>query len=299
MSRLKAALTAARRLRWLKVFAIPVTLVGVVAYLFCAGRHICMAGHMDHPPYPLWHYANDAFWTACLLSVSYWAIKRDRLINKLIAALASFLVMSRWVMGSGGGSNFYSEGPIAFLVLLATALILLHENTGGQAPAEPAIAWRLWSSRLRQSLSTIGFVFVVWTGSTAFSWYLVNVSGTRMYELRLWLIWPLAIFEQPLTSTDRSRRRPNEDITKQNLEAIRRSLSVSFEANGKYPMDLATLATGGKFPAKTPNFHRDSSEVRYGANPDDTGGWLYHRAEGRVWVNCTHSDTNGRAWNSY
>lgn len=30
--------------------------------VWCWRHHVCMAGHMEHPPYPLWHYLADTGW---------------------------------------------------------------------------------------------------------------------------------------------------------------------------------------------------------------------------------------------
>ena len=101
-----------------------------------------------------------------------------------------------------------------------------------------------------------------------------------------------------------------EKATKGNLGAIRSALSIYYgDKNGSYPADISVLTAGGKYlqgmpAAYTPPYHPDSAAIHYGAQPDDTGGWLYnndiHSANyGTVLVNCTHTDRKGTAWNSY
>lgn len=110
-------------------------------------------------------------------------------------------------------------------------------------------------------------------------------------------------------------RKSGEGATKGNLGALRASLSIYYgDKEGVYPTDLLELTEGGKYlavipKAKTPNYHVDSPEVRYIGRLDDqaqrdAGGWGYvndpeSREFGKVFVNCTHTDSKGVRWDSY
>lgn len=105
-------------------------------------------------------------------------------------------------------------------------------------------------------------------------------------------------------------RKSNEGASKGNLGAIRSALSIYYgDMHGQYPSELTALTVGGKYlsvisMAKAPNYHTDSSAVRYGKAPDDSGGWLYNNIPGdanmgSIMVNCTHTDTRGTTWTSY
>ncbi|MDE2291938.1 MAG: hypothetical protein KGL53_07635 [Elusimicrobia bacterium] len=64
----------------------------------------------------------------------------------------------------------------------------------------------------------------------------------------------------------------------------------------------AELKAGKPLPAVVPEtllpyYHADSSAVVRGAAPDDAGGWRVDG--GQVWVNCTHTDSRGKAWGAY
>lgn len=87
------------------------------------------------------------------------------------------------------------------------------------------------------------------------------------------------------------------------LGLVREALSRYHQDTGGYPAGLEALAQGGKYleavpSASAPPYHKDSSRSRLGAVTDDDGGWLYD-GKGGLWVNCTHTDTKLRRWDSY
>lgn len=110
-------------------------------------------------------------------------------------------------------------------------------------------------------------------------------------------------------------RKSSEGATKGNLGALRASLSIYYgDKEGVYPTDIQELTEGGKYlavipKAKTPNFHPDSTGVRYfGSLGDqaqqDPGGWGYvndpeSKEFGKIFVNCSHTDSKGVRWDSY
>jgi len=44
------------------------TLLGTPSYVLCS-THICMCGHMEHGPYPRYHWASDIWWMLCFACV--------------------------------------------------------------------------------------------------------------------------------------------------------------------------------------------------------------------------------------
>jgi hypothetical protein len=112
-----------------------------------------------------------------------------------------------------------------------------------------------------------------------------------------------------------------EGATKVGLGAIRSVLlGYHNDIGGKYPSNLDTLALSGNPPAlpvendpkrlpwipvaMTPPYHQDTPMIHYGNKADDAGGWLYNNVVGdprfgTVSVNCTHTDAQGTAWDSY
>jgi len=106
-------------------------------------------------------------------------------------------------------------------------------------------------------------------------------------------------------------RKSNEGATKGNLGAIKGALAVYYGENeGSYPVDdLSSLTANGKYmqnipTANMPPYHAKSTTVNTGTAVADGGGWMYDNvssdsAWGNLWVNCTHTDTKGSAWNTY
>jgi len=78
-------------------------IAGVVGLVWCYSQHICMAGHMDHPPYPSWHYGADAGWILCFVGSAIWTRLELAPISIAFAVINTFLVSHRFLFGSFGG----------------------------------------------------------------------------------------------------------------------------------------------------------------------------------------------------
>lgn len=76
---------------------------GVVGSSWCLSAHVCMAGHMDHPPYALWHYAADAGWALAVALGAVCMLSVHASLCLVFAVLSSFLISYRFVFGSLGG----------------------------------------------------------------------------------------------------------------------------------------------------------------------------------------------------
>ncbi len=104
-------------------------LVASPLYVVCGFMHICMAGHMHHPPYALWHYLVDGTWILGFVVSCVFCWKANLRLRKTLFVLVTFLFLSRLVLGSGGGMLFLIELPV-LLVLIALAV----RNLFGGAP---------------------------------------------------------------------------------------------------------------------------------------------------------------------
>ena len=99
-------------------------------------------------------------------------------------------------------------------------------------------------------------------------------------------------------------RRHDEGYTRGALGSLRAGLSMYQQEHHANPADLAELAAGGKYLAVIPTaklngLHVDSSRIASGVSPTDAGGWLYDAGGGKIFINCTHTDSRGKAWIGY
>lgn len=83
--------------RWLAFIGAIITFVlGAVGFAFCSAHHICMGGHMQHGPYPWWHYAVDVAWITTWLSSAgllFAAGRRASFTARLVTALVLCLLL--------------------------------------------------------------------------------------------------------------------------------------------------------------------------------------------------------------
>ena len=88
-------------------------------YIACGALHVCMAGHMQHPPYAWWQFGNDYVWSIGLPVGVFLCWFSGCRRSTRIAVASIGLWISRLVLGSGGGSLFLFELPIIGLVVHA------------------------------------------------------------------------------------------------------------------------------------------------------------------------------------
>jgi hypothetical protein len=86
-----------------KLLMIILTAVGVAGSVWCYFSHICMVGHMHHPPYPLWHHALDIGWGAAWLSCATLSLFVEGRRWKFLGGALLLLLVYRFALGSLGG----------------------------------------------------------------------------------------------------------------------------------------------------------------------------------------------------
>src|SRR5262245_60438858 len=104
------------------------TLAGTPSYFLCLNWHICMAGHMQHGPYPLHEWLNDLWWAACLASVFVFSLTLHAKRRILFLIGSILLILLRVPLGSLGGASSLLELPL--LVVMGTYAILFFIRPG-------------------------------------------------------------------------------------------------------------------------------------------------------------------------
>jgi hypothetical protein len=80
-----------------------VWMLGVIGSGWCYSRHICMDGHMAHPPYPWWQYGVDIGWVVCLGTASVGTRLLRASLCIAFSGIAAFLISYRFIFKSFGG----------------------------------------------------------------------------------------------------------------------------------------------------------------------------------------------------
>lgn len=75
---------------------------GAVGFVWCFYAHICMEGHMQHPPYPGWHYVLDGAWATLWVSGALLSMRGSR-AWKVVGSVLLVLLGYRFCLGSLGG----------------------------------------------------------------------------------------------------------------------------------------------------------------------------------------------------
>jgi hypothetical protein len=96
-------------------------LVGTPFYIYCALQHVCIGGHMQHPPYSTWDYVNDAVWIICLSVAVVFSLNSNLRFRRLFFGLSVLLLILSIL---GGGSDIVL-GPLLLIILIAISVASL------------------------------------------------------------------------------------------------------------------------------------------------------------------------------
>jgi len=157
-----AALQDRRRI----VVAIAV-FVACPLYVLCGLTHVCMGGHMEHPPYPVLDYAIDASWVLLFVVSSVFCWKSNLHFRKTVFICVVLLLVSRMALGSGGGGLFALELPLLLVLFFAAVRSLFGRARDWRTapPAEKKVhrarILRFWAIA---AAVLVGGGFLVWAG---------------------------------------------------------------------------------------------------------------------------------------
>jgi len=106
-------------------------LIAIPFYSYCGAAHFCIGGHMAHPPYQWWDFANEYVWITFLSIALVLSFRSNIPSKKTFIGLTSVMLAFRLV----GLSSFI---PLAEAGLLVVAIKSLRpkrqtRNQNGQA----------------------------------------------------------------------------------------------------------------------------------------------------------------------
>ena len=96
-----------------RIITAAALLVASPCYVFCGFSHICMCGHMQHPPFPLWHYANDFLWVTGYAIALVLCLRSNIPRWELVFGCTLFLILSRLLL-----DLFPLTVPISVLLMI-------------------------------------------------------------------------------------------------------------------------------------------------------------------------------------
>jgi hypothetical protein len=91
-------------------------LLGFPGFVFCGLAHICMDGHMAHPPYAAWHYAIDVLWVCCFLAATVIGWNSNLILRCFLCYSLPLFCTTRLITGSFGGLTLLLELPLSSFV---------------------------------------------------------------------------------------------------------------------------------------------------------------------------------------
>jgi len=106
-------------------------LVAIPMYSYCGAAHFCVGGHMAHPPYPWWDFANEYIWITFLSIALVLSFRSNIPAKKTFIGLTSVMLAFRLV----GLSTFIPVAEAGLLVVAIKSMRSKAEtrNQNGQA----------------------------------------------------------------------------------------------------------------------------------------------------------------------
>jgi hypothetical protein len=74
------------------------TITGLAGLCVCTVRHYCMCGHMAHPPFHWWDYANDILWVSLFIAAAIVAAYRWHEKSFIWVILLGAVIVSRFAL---------------------------------------------------------------------------------------------------------------------------------------------------------------------------------------------------------
>ncbi len=110
-------------------------ILGIACYVLCGLRHFCKHGHMAHPPYVTYHYANDLLWFMCFAAAGVFSVRSNLRMRVVLPPTLMLLTLSL-VLGRTLHEIFVIELPLVVLVAVL-GIVGLFSKSGDHSKEKP------------------------------------------------------------------------------------------------------------------------------------------------------------------
>ena len=111
-----------------RVASATCALLGLMGFLFCTVTHICMGGHMAHPPYVWWDYLNDVTWGILFVTAAVFSRRSNMPKRRVLAGGLLLMGVSRAAGSLGSFLVVLAEAPAFLVVALLAAVGLFRKR---------------------------------------------------------------------------------------------------------------------------------------------------------------------------
>jgi len=116
--------------------SIGLVLLSIPFYIICTLRHVCMAGHMKHPPYFLMDGINDGIWLGCLIAAGTMAMGAN-LPGKRALLISLSVPVALRLGGAGAFMVFLAELPLLACALFIVLGSFIWPSKATASPSRP------------------------------------------------------------------------------------------------------------------------------------------------------------------
>jgi hypothetical protein len=123
-----------RKPRDRSVYAGALYLLGLPGYVHCTFSHLCVAGHMKHPPFGFLDWIVEGLWMSAFLGAFLLGFQSGRKWSRVLGYCSLFLLVSRLLMYNIFFLMILIDGPIAFYLLVFTLIGLAEAWNENKTP---------------------------------------------------------------------------------------------------------------------------------------------------------------------
>lgn len=160
-----------------RITSARLVLLGFPGFVFCGLAHICMDGHMAHPPYAAWQSVLDVLWVCCFLGAAVIGWNSNLILRSLLCYSLPLFCTTRLIAGSFGGLTLLLELPLSSVVAVVAFRSLRRPGFDRSTHTEKEQIQHAKSIKRRSALVFLGLIAAILSVCAGlFVWQLVRIS---------------------------------------------------------------------------------------------------------------------------